>query len=109
MKMSKVIEITTESAFAELLVQEKPVLVDFWATWCGPCKMQAPILHEFAEECGDKAIVCKVDVDILEKLAYELGIISIPTIMLFKNGEVVEKSVGLTTKPQLSEMVLKHV
>ncbi|MBQ3596899.1 MAG: thioredoxin [Clostridia bacterium] len=107
--MSKVIEITTESAFAELLVQEKPVLVDFWATWCGPCKMQAPILHEFAEECGDKAVVCKVDVDILEKLAYELGIISIPTIMLFKNGEVVEKSVGLTTKPQLSEMVLKHV
>ena len=107
--MSKVIEINNESAFADLMIQDKPVMVDFWATWCGPCKMQAPILHEFAEEVGDKAIVCKVDVDVNEKLAYELGIISIPTIMVFKNGEMVEKSVGLTTKSQLSEMILKHV
>ena len=109
MKMSKIIEVATEQEFAELLVQDKPVLVDFWATWCGPCKMQAPILHEFSEEIGDKAIVAKVDVDVNEKLAYELGIVSIPTIMVFKNGELVEKSVGLTSKPQLSELVLKHI
>ena len=68
-----------------------------------------PILHEFSEEIGDKAIVAKVDVDVNEKLAYELGIVSIPTIMVFKNGELVEKSVGLTSKPQLSELVLKHI
>lgn len=107
--MSKIIEIATESEFTELLVQDKPVLVDFWATWCGPCKMQAPILHEFSEEIGDKAIIAKVDVDVNEKLAYELGIVSIPTIMVFKNGELVEKSVGLTAKPQLAELVLKHI
>ena len=107
--MSKVIEVTTEKEFAELLSTDKPLVVDFWATWCGPCKMQAPILHEFSEEVGEKAVVCKVDVDVNEKLAYELGIVSIPTIMVFKNGEMVEKSVGLTTTAQLSEMVLKHV
>ena len=107
--MSKVIEVTTEKEFADLLTSDKPFMVDFWATWCGPCKMQAPILHEFSEEVGDKVIVAKVDVDVNEKLAYELGIVSIPTIMVFKNGEMVEKSVCLTTKPQLSEMVLKHV
>lgn len=107
--MNDIKEITTENEFVELLSEDKPVLVDFWATWCGPCKMQAPILHEFFQEAGDKVIIAKVDVDLNEKLAYELGIVSIPTIMLFKNGEVVEKSIGLTTKPQLSEMVLKHV
>ena len=107
--MSNIIEVTNEQEFADLLVQEKPVLVDFWATWCGPCKMQAPILHEFKEEIGDKAIVAKVDVDVCEKLAVELGIMSIPTLMVFKNGEMVEKTIGLTTKPQLSEMILKHI
>lgn len=107
--MSDIIEITTEQEFADLLVQEKPVLVDFWATWCGPCKMQAPILHEFKEEIGDKAIVAKVDVDVCEKLAVELGVMSIPTLMVFKNGELKEKTIGLTAKPQLSEMILKHI
>lgn len=106
---NEIIEITNESEFAELLLKDKPLLVDFWATWCGPCKMQAPILHEFKNEIGDKAIVAKVDVDVNEKLAVELGIMSIPTLMVFKNGELVEKSVGLTTKPQLSEMILKHI
>lgn len=107
--MSDIIEITSEQEFADLLVKDKPVLVDFWATWCGPCKMQAPILHEFAEEIGDKAIIAKVDVDVNEKLAVELGIMSIPTLVVFKNGELVEKSVGLTNKAQLSQMILKHI
>ena len=71
--------------------------------------MQAPILHEFAEEIGDKAIIAKVDVDVNEKLAVELGIMSIPTLVVFKNGELVEKSVGLTNKAQLSQMILKHI
>ena len=107
--MSEIKEILTEEEFAELITQEKPVLVDFWATWCGPCKMQAPILHEFSEDIGDKAIIAKVDIDVNEKLARELGVMSIPTLMVFKNGEMVEKVVGLSSKAKLSEMLLKYI
>ena len=107
--MSKIIEVTSEQEFADLLVQEKPVLVDFWATWCGPCKMQAPILHEFKEEIGDKAIVAKVDVDVCEKLAVELGVMSIPTLMVFKNGEAVERIVGLMPKSSIITNIEKHI
>ena len=108
-KMSEIKEVLTEEEFAELITQEKPVLVDFWATWCGPCKMQAPILHEFSEDIGDKAIIAKVDIDVNEKLARELGVMSIPTLMVFKNGEMVEKVVGLSSKAKLSEMLLKYI
>ena len=107
--MSNIIEITNEQEFASLLESDKPVLVDFWATWCGPCKMQAPILHEFKEEVGDNCVVAKVDVDINEKLSMELGVVSIPTIMLFVDGELKEKTVGLTSTASLSQMVLKHI
>ena len=107
--MSKIIEIATESEFTELLVQDKPVLVDFWATWCGPCKMQAPILHEFKAEVGDKVEIVKLDVDQTPDIARAFGILSIPTLLLFKDGQTVEKAVGLTTKAQLSEMLIKHL
>ena len=107
--MNEIKEILTEEEFAELLLEEKPVVVDFWATWCGPCKMQAPILHEFKEEIGDKAIVAKVDIDVVEKLAVELGVMSIPTIMIFKDGELKEKVVGLTSKAKLSELLLRNI
>ena len=107
--MNEIKEILTEEEFGELLLEEKPVVVDFWATWCGPCKMQAPILHEFKEEIGDKAIVAKVDIDVVEKLAIELGVMSIPTIMIFKNGELKEKVVGLTSKAKLSELLLRNI
>ena len=107
--MNDIKEILTEEEFAELLLEEKPVVVDFWATWCGPCKMQAPILHEFKEEIGDKAVVAKVDIDVVEKLAIELGVMSIPTIMVFKNGELKEKVVGLTSKAKLSELLLRNI
>ena len=95
--------------FEELLATGKPLVVDFWATWCGPCKMQAPILHEFKEEMGDKVKVIKVDVDELQKLAIDYGVYSIPTLMLFKNGELKEKTVGLTSKAGLSNLVIKHL
>ncbi len=107
--MADIKEILSEEEFDRELNCQEPVLVDFWATWCGPCKMQAPILHEFKEEVGDKVKVLKVDVDQNEKLAVGLGIMSIPSLFVYKNGELVEKSIGLTSKAQLSEMVIKHL
>ncbi|MBR5900697.1 MAG: thioredoxin [Clostridia bacterium] len=107
--MNGIIDINNEMEFADLLESDKPVLVDFWATWCGPCKMQGPVLAEFKQEAGDNVVVAKCDVDVNEKLATELGIVSIPTIMLFKDGELKEKTIGLTSKASLSQMVLKYL
>lgn len=107
--MSEIINVLGKEEFDKEIVSDKPVLVDFWASWCNPCKMLAPILHEFSQEVGDKVKVLKVDVDENEQLCREFGIISIPTVLVFKNGEVVEKTVGLTTKAGLSELVIKHL
>ena len=106
---SEILEITSQNEFDEIVATSKPVLVDFYATWCGPCKMQAPILYEFKDEIGDKVTVVKVDVDQVPELAERYNIISIPTITVFKNGELKEKSVGLSTKANLAEMVIKHL
>lgn len=107
--MSEIKEILGKDEFLQALKSDKPVLVDFWATWCGPCKMQAPILYEFSEEVGDKVDIIKVDVDQNEDIAAEYDIMSIPTLFLFKDMELKEKSVGLTSKAGLSEMVIKHI
>ncbi len=107
--MSEILEILSKDEFNETLKNNKLVLVDFYATWCGPCKMQSPILHEFKEEVGDKVAIIKLDVDQTPDIAREFGILSIPTLLLFKDGQQVEKSVGLTAKAQLSEMLIKHV
>lgn len=103
-------EIMSEEEFYETVSgANTPVLVDFWATWCNPCKMQTPILEELAEELKDKITVLKVDVDQNEKLAYELKIRSIPALFLYKDGDLVEKTIGLTSKAQLSEMIIKYL
>lgn len=108
--MSRVIEIISEKEFNDLINNtDLPVLVDFYATWCGPCKMFAPIIHEFSEEIVGKAIVVKVDVDACGALASEYSVESIPTVGVFKNGELKEKPVGLRTKAQLSEMIIKYL
>lgn len=107
--MSEIINVLGKEEFDKEIVSDKPVLVDFWASWCNPCKMLAPILHEFSQEVGDKVKVLKVDVDENEQLCREFGIISIPTVLVLKNGEVVGKTVGLTTKAGLSELVIKHL
>lgn len=93
----------------EVLKADVPVLVDFWAAWCSPCRMQAPILNELASEIVGKAKICKVNVDEAESLAIKYGINSIPTLLVFKNSAIVEKSVGLTSKGELSAMLIKHV
>ena len=82
-----------------------PVLVDFWAPWCGPCKMIAPIIEEIAEEYADKAKICKLDTDEARDSAMEFGISAIPTIILFKDGQVQKKWVGLTSKKDLTEAI----
>ena len=108
--MSENIKNVTDFDFeTEVLKSEKVVVVDFWAVWCGPCRMQAPILNDIANELSDKVKVCKVNVDECEKLAISYGIQSIPTLMFFKNGKLLEKRVGLTTKPELSAILIKYV
>ena len=98
------IHITKENFNKEVMEAENLVLLDFWATWCGPCQMIAPILEEVAEECPD-VTVGKIDVDEEQELAMSFGITSIPTLILIKNGKAVDKAVGLRAKNQIIEMI----
>ncbi|HEY4551973.1 MAG TPA: thioredoxin [Bacillaceae bacterium] len=85
------------------------VLVDFWAPWCGPCKMIAPVLEELDAELGEKARIVKVDVDENQQTASQYGIMSIPTLVVMKNGEIVDKTVGFQPKEALAELLNKHM
>lgn len=96
-----VIELTTQNFNEEVLQSDVPVMVDFWASWCGPCRMVSPIVDEIAEEVQGKAKVGKVNVDEQGDLASQFGVMSIPTIMVFKNGEAVATSVGSKSKAEL--------
>jgi len=97
---------TNDSSFeADVLNSDKPALVDFWAEWCGPCKMIAPILEEAAGEYGDKLSVVKLNVDESPNIAQKFGIRSIPTLMLFKDGAVQAQKLGAMSKSQLTEFL----
>ncbi|MDW7617717.1 thioredoxin [Peribacillus simplex] len=87
---------------------EGVVLVDFWAPWCGPCKMIAPVLQELDTEIGDTAKIVKVDVDENQETAGKFGVMSIPTLIVLKDGEVVDKVVGFQPKEALAELIAKH-
>jgi thioredoxin 1 len=96
----------TDANFDELVIKsDKPVLVDFWAEWCGPCRMVAPIVNELATEYEGKAIVGKVDVDSNPEIASKFGIRNIPTILFFKNGEIADKQVGAVPKNVLAAKI----
>ena len=93
----------------EVLNSETPVLVDFWAIWCGPCKMIAPVVEELAGEYNGKLKVTKMDVDANPRTAMQYGIRSIPTLMVFKGGQVVEQIIGAVPKRHLVEKVAQHL
>jgi thioredoxin 1 len=99
-----VIELKSADFENVVLKADKPVLIDFWATWCGPCQMQGPIVEEFAEAHPD-AIVCKLNVDDEPDLAEQFNIMSIPSLLAFKGGELIAKSVGVTPAEKLAEMM----
>lgn len=93
-----VVELTKENFDEEVLAAKVPVLIDFWADWCGPCKMQSPIVDQVAEELGDRVKVCKVNVDEQASLALNYQIVSIPTLVFMKYGIFQEKMIGLQNK-----------
>ena len=101
--MSEPTVLTDDNFSAEVLNADLPVLVDFWATWCGPCRMIAPIVQELSSEYEGRAKVGKLDVDEAQKTAAEFGIRSIPTLLIFKRGKVADQLIGAVPKGQITE------
>lgn len=99
----------TDNNYKEILAGDQLVVVDFWAPWCGPCKMVGPIIEELAKEYEGRAVICKCDVDESGDAAAEFGIRNIPTVLFFKNGEMVDKQVGAVAKPVFAEKIEKHL
>ena len=107
--MSEIIELTDENFDTRLKLADKPVLVDYWAEWCGPCKMVAPVLEELSEELKDKLTIAKLDVDNNKDSAIKQKVMSIPTLILFKNGDPIDQRIGALTKSQLKEFLEQHI
>ena len=101
--MSEPLVLNDDSFKAEVLEADVPVLVDFWAVWCGPCRMVAPIVEELAGEYAGRAKVAKIDVDAAQKTAAEFGIRSIPTLLVFKDGKVADQIIGAVPKKQITD------
>ena len=104
--MSKPVAVNDADFSKEVLEADKPVLVDFWASWCGPCRMIAPILEEMAQEHQEKLKIVKIDIDANGQNAQKYGVMSIPTLILFKGGEAVERLVGYMPKAQIESKVM---
>lgn len=103
------VEITTDNFEQEVLQSDVPVLVDFWADWCMPCKMIAPVLDQMAEEYDGKLKIGKLDVDSQADLAARYNVVSIPTLLLFKDGEVADQQIGAAPRDRLEKLVQPHM
>ncbi len=97
------VNVLTDATFKEALAQPLPVVVDFWAPWCGPCKMLGPVIDELAAEYAGKLYVCKMNVDENDEVCQQYGIMSIPTVLFFKNGELVNRHVGFAPKAKMQQ------
>ena len=100
-----VITVDNNNFEKEVLQSNTPVLIDFWATWCGPCRMMAPVVEELAQTMGEAVKVCKIDIDQNPELAEKYGVMSIPTFIVIKNGSETARIVGVTPKTELEKMV----
>ena len=100
-----VLQLNSQNFEKEVLQEQKTVLVDFYADWCGPCKMMAPVVQKLAEEIGNKAKICKINVDDAQNIAGQYGVMSIPTFIVFKQGEPVKKAVGVQSEEVLKNMM----
>ncbi len=105
--MNKAKEFTTQGWQKDVIDSDKPVLVDFWAPWCGPCRMQGPIVEQLASEIGETAVVGKLNTDENPEVAGHYGIMSIPTLMVFKNGRPVKQFIGVTNANALKTALLQ--
>ena len=103
------LEITRENFEKEVIQSDKPVLVDFWAPWCGPCKMVAPIIDEVAKEYEGKVKVAKVNIDDASDIASQYNVMSIPTLMIFKGGTILTQTVGAVSKDELVKLLTPHL
>ena|SRR5699024_10265845 len=106
---NNIINLTDANFDKEITTATKPVLVDFWAQWCGPCKLIAPVLEEIAQDYTDKLLVCKLNIDEQPLTAPKFGIRGIPTLLLFKEGKLVDTHVGNISKAHLSAFLDKHL